>query len=112
MLSPSDEPPLHFKATLENDLEVLCRRKDGGACCDHAPGDLCRPTGAQKAVSISGIGLRFSRDLLPNISTTTVTSSPKKGRNHVTGYFDFHYETKRGRRPDARRWTGRRIAGG
>jgi hypothetical protein len=28
-----------FKATLDNDLEVLYRRKDGSACCDHAPAD-------------------------------------------------------------------------
>jgi hemoglobin len=51
-----------------------------------------------------------SRDLFSNISTTTATSSPKKGRNHVTGYFDFHHETKRGRRPDARPWTGGVLA--
>ena len=32
MLSPSDESTLHSSATLDNDLEVLYRRKDGSAC--------------------------------------------------------------------------------
>jgi hypothetical protein len=39
MLSPSDEPPLIQGHLRKRYLEVLYRRKDGSACCDHAPGN-------------------------------------------------------------------------
>jgi hypothetical protein len=68
---------------------------------------VCRPTGAQETVSISGIGYRaFASSFL----TIKQTSRPRPAlhqqreeRNHVTGYFDFYHQTKRGRRADGRR---------